>query len=545
MNESVQRSGQRLWTLAGGLVFGLVLLIGAWTLPDYGMVWDEQFRFEGGDAKLDYYRALLAGEEPPKMSDSYPGLFDLPLALVHELFPNIGTRSEKGHVYSFSFGLLGLLAAWRTTARIGGERAGFWALVLLATLPRYYGHLFFNPKDIPLAATYMVGVWALVALFQKMPAPPWRSVVWVGLAAGFAMSTRIAGFLILCYFGLFVGVYLLGQYGRRLRALECDRKLIQDAGRDLLRWALRGAIAGTVALLPLYIFWPALHGKAGAQFVGTAERLQNFGWSGWVLMEGRFYEAADLPFYYIPYWLFRTTPELLLILLGVALGASAVLVRNWGWSGEWPPAPKWLPAGVLGFSTAFPLAYLFFTSPVLYDGVRHFLFTLLPMVCFAALGMEFVLRVARRKYGLFVTGALQAAVGGGVLLLVLQMIALHPYQYLYFNHLAGGLPGAYMRDDTDYWGASHKEAAEWLQHYADQIDPSGEQTFRVHQRYSRWMLGEHLDSKRFEITPERQGADFFVSTTRFNLHTSYPEAQLLHVVECQGVPLCFVFRFPD
>lgn len=545
MIKGIQRSGQRVWKLAGGLVLGLLLVIGVLTLPDYGMTWDEQFRFEGGDAKLDYYQAWFAGEEPAKMSDSYPGLFDLPLAWVHELFPGLGTRSEKGHAYSLFFGLLGLLAAWRTTARIGGERAGFWALILLAALPRYYGHMFFNPKDIPLAATYMVGVWALVALFQKMPAPPWRSVVWVGLAAGFAMSTRIAGFLILCYFGLFVGLYLLGQYGRRLRALGCDRKLIKDAGRDLLRWALRGALAGAVALLPLYIFWPALHGKAGAQLVGTAERVQNFGWSGWVLMDGKFYEAADLPFYYIPYWLFRTTPELLLILLGVAVFASFALLRKWEAAKEWPLTSRWLPALVLVFSAAFPLVYLFVTDPVLYDGIRHFLFVLPPMVCFAALGLEFAFRASERRGTLLVAGAIQAGLGLGVALLVYQMVSLHPYQYIYFNHLGGGLPGAYMRDDTDYWGASHKEAAEWLQRYVDQIDPEGEQTFRVHQRYSRWMLGEHLDPTRFEITPERQGADFYVSTTRFNLHASYPEAQLLFAVERQGVPLCFVFRFPD
>jgi len=41
----------------------------------------------------------------------------------------------------------------------------------------------------------------------------------------------------------------------------------------------------------------------------------------------------------------------------------------------------------------------------------------------------------------------------------------------------------------------------------------------------------------------REGADFFVSITRFNLHSSYPEAELLHIVERQGVPLCFIYSF--
>ena len=543
MDSSDPNQQESKWRTLSLAVFCLLIVVGALTLPDYGMTWDEHFRFQGGDAKLDYYQALLSGEETAQMSDSYPGLFDLPLAWVHELFPDFGTRSEKGHVYSFFFGLLGLLAAWRTTARIGGERAGFWALVLLACLPRYYGHMFFNPKDIPLAGTYMLGVWALVALFQKMPAPPWRSVVWVGLAAGFAMSTRIAGFLILCYFGLFVGLYLLGKYACRIREHGFDGTTIRGAGADLIRWALRGAVAGLMALLPLYIFWPALHGNAAAQFGDTAESVQSFGWGGWVLMEGKFYEAGALPFYYIPYWLFRTVPDLLLILLGVALSTSIMLLRSWGRGSGWPPASRWLPAAVVVFAATFPLAYLYFTDPVLYDGMRHFLFVLPPMVCFAALGVEFLLRSFERAGRIVAAGIIQGGLGLGVSLLVFEMVALHPYQYTYFNHLSGGLPGAYMRDETDYWGASHKAAAEWLNAHVDEIDPAGDEKFLVHQRYSRWMLKEHLDPARFEMTPAREGADFFVSITRFNIHTSYPEAQPIHVIERQGVPLCFVYGF--
>jgi hypothetical protein len=193
------------WSLLG---FLLAMMVGAWTVSDYGMTWDEKFRFSGGDEKLNYYKNLLNGEEARVPNSSYPGLFDLPLAIAHEWFPGVGTRSEKGHVYSLLFGLLGLFSAWRLTAKIGGERAGFWALAFLVATPRYYGHMFFNPKDLPLAATYLCGVWALVSAFSRLPRFNWRAVLWIGLAAGFAVSARIAGFLILCYFGLFAMFYI-------------------------------------------------------------------------------------------------------------------------------------------------------------------------------------------------------------------------------------------------------------------------------------------------------------------------------------------------
>jgi len=44
----------------------------------------------------------------------------------------------------------------------------------------------------------------------------------------------------------------------------------------------------------------------------------------------------------------------------------------------------------------------------------------------------------------------------------LQYNKLHPYEYVYFNELVGGLPGAGRNFETDYWGTSYKEAALWL-----------------------------------------------------------------------------------
>jgi hypothetical protein len=120
------------------------------------------------------------------------------------------------------------------------------------------------------------------------------------------------------------------------------------------------------------------------------------------------------------------------------------------------------------------------------------------------------------------------------------MVSLHPYQYVYFNQMTGGLQAAYLHDETDYWGLSHKEAADWLN---ANVDDS--RVYTVHLRYNRYMLLEHIDPQRFTLTPEAAGADFFVAITRFGFFDDYPDAELLHVVERQGVPLCFIFALSD
>ncbi|WPJ94693.1 glycosyltransferase family 39 protein [Coraliomargarita algicola] len=526
---------QSIWRRCSLVLWALLLLVAVFTVGDYGLSWDENFRFRDADSKLNYYQELLAGDSPKAPSSSYPGLFDVPLAIVHELMPDLGTRSQKGHVWSLCFGLLGLFSVWRLTAWIGGERAGFWALLFLATLPRYYGHMFFNPKDIPLAGTYAFGVWALVALFSRLPKPQWKWVVWVGVAAGLSMSTRIAGFLILVYFGGFVGLHLLSEcFLKRLSWSELPRRM--------LYWGLRGALAGAIGFTILYVSWPALHSNPFGAAGASVEQVQNFSWEGLVLMDGFFWKAQDLPIYYLPFWIVVTTPAHLLILIaGGWLLTLFTFIRVLRQGGE--EATLFFPRWIIVCAGLFPLVYIIWKDPVLYDGMRHILFIMPLLVALAAVTFEDSLRWCEGKQFRLLVSILQFVGLCAVAIVVLHMWALHPYQYVYFNVISGGLPAAYNQNETDYWGLSHKEAGEWLNQYIVEIDPDRDRVYRVHQRYSRWMLQEALDPTRFEMWQPREGADFFVSVTRFNLHDSYPEAKLLHVVEREGVPLCFIYSF--
>ena len=131
-----------------------------------------------------------------------------------------------------------------------------------------------------------------------------------------------------------------------------------------------------------------------------------------------------------------------------------------------------------------------------------------------------------------------------VLLTVSDLCSLHPYQYVYFNRTSGGLNAAYNHRDTDYWGLSYREAAEWLNEYVQELAATGAREYVVHQQHSTWMLAEFLDD-RFSLTRSRVGADFYVAFTRYNFHAAYADATLFHVVERQGVPLCFIFELPE
>jgi hypothetical protein len=97
------------------------------------------------------------------------------------------------------------------------------------------------------------------------------------------------------------------------------------------------------------------------------------------------------------------------------------------------------------------------------------------------------------------------------------MIALHPYQYLYFNRLVGGLEGASGRYDTDYWVNIMPEAVDALQDYVDKLDRDGDHTHC----YTVGVCGERLPFEkqagaRLQWTADWKTADFLIAPTHMN-----------------------------
>ena len=45
---------------------------------------------------------------------------------------------------------------------------------------------------------------------------------------------------------------------------------------------------------------------------------------------------------------------------------------------------------------------------------------------------------------------------------IIDGLRLHPYEYIYYNRLVGGVQGAFRRFELDYWGTSYREAAAYL-----------------------------------------------------------------------------------
>ncbi len=172
-----------------------------------------------------------------------------------------------------------------------------------------------------------------------------------------------------------------------------------------------------------------------------------------VLFMGTYYPGDALPWFFYPTLLGiqLTIPFLLLAVAGLGLALG-------GFSRQ----PGRMRAPVLLFLGWFllPVIVIIAAGSTLYDNGRQLYFVLPPLFLLAGLALEALLPLLRWHW-------LQAAV---LLLLLVPgfygIVRLHPYEYVYYNQLVGGTGGAYGRYEMDYWGASYREVALWLDRHA-------------------------------------------------------------------------------
>lgn len=490
----------------------LLCVIGISTVWDYGMSWDEPYRYRGGQDKLNYYLAILDGEPQAEALAkdklaTYPGFFDLSLLFLALLSPV--DLFYTGHIWTFVFGLSGIIACWQIGRLLGGPRCGFIALLLISLMPRYYGHMFMNPKDIPFAATYIWVIYFIIRLMPELPRISTESILKLGVALGLCMAVRIGGLVAFAYLGLGVLIYLLYQ---------------QQSKRDTLNlgWQLLGILV--LAYIVLLPWWPMGHQNPVSATITTLLQSEQFPWTGAVLFEGDLTPASKLPFYYPLKWLLITTPEIVLLLI-----LSGFFFIKKQLSKELTYKLQFL---ILTLAFVFPIFYVIAKKAVLYDGIRHLLFVMPPMACFAALIFTYWLDYFKNTSSK-ASYALWVILFVGVSLPSLKLFSLHPYQYTYFNAMSGGLNNAKGKYETEYWATGYKEAVESL---AGRLDSNKLYHIALGQpHYNAY----YFFPQNFYFVKDQKLADFSICTTRLNLDSHF-DGDLFMTIEREGAPFVVI-----
>jgi hypothetical protein len=213
--------------------------------------------------------------------------------------------------------------------------------------------------------------------------------------------------------------------------------------RSLAHIALLMAAAAVASIAA----WPYLWQHPVRHYLESLAVLSHFPWNGDILFNGALLDAGHQPWYFVPevFALQLTLPVLALALLGLI-----VVARR-----SEPNATK-LELGAILTTFTLPVVASMRPEAIIYNNARQLIFTLPAIFLLAGLGFEALVRRVPRpawRWGLAVIVLLPGVVG---------LVRLHPYEYIYYNALAGGAPGVYARFESDYWCTSYREAMRWV-----------------------------------------------------------------------------------
>ena len=510
-----------LWTLGAVtllMLLGAVLV--ALTHRDYGITWDEGMQSRYGEQALEYFRS---GFVAPKTMNRGVMRYCGPLV---EMIPAFFYGEAGSGKYETRHLLLGLLALlFIPGLYLYGRQFEDWRLPLLAVgalavMPRFYGHIFNNSKDIPFAVAMIWFMAAVAAMFVRR-SRSWGRVVVCGLAMGAVLMVRPGGFTILA-------VFFLAAAG--LSDLTRGGALSGKPWREAI-WlaAAKLALIVAIAWFLMVVPWPWAHQSPIAHPLQAMKQAMQFPVPVTMLFEGRTVESFDLPRWYLPEYLLITAPPTLLFLCGI--GGVCVL---WRQVTAWRSRRSFL-YGVTELWLLAPVAAFVVLRPHVYDGLRHFLFLLPAMALLAAIGATCLIDFARRPWARVLAWLI---VAGSLLAPITDLVRLHPYQTTYFNFLVGGVGGADGRYETDYWVSSYREAMLWVN---EQVRREPERRYRVlvggdgslkpaASYYAAANVETGFVGPDFDRPELPANADYYIATTRFATADKFPRAPIVHTV---------------
>ncbi len=484
---------------AAVLLLGLAVLI-VLTYGSYGISNDEPAQQHYGEMILRYYASGFTDRALYSYDNLYlyGGLFDVLATLIAKLVP-LGVYSVR-HILCAVVGIGGIAATWATARLIAGPRAGLIAAVALAVCGVWYGAIFNHTKDITFAAAMIGATCMLLRVARDLPRPRLRDVVLLGLLTGAALGLRALGLFLVGYLGVAILVEAMARGGCALRerALFVARSLVALAPALVLAYLIMIAAWPWAALEPLN---PV---RALVQF-------SEFHYPIRTLLAGQVYTMGEVPRWYIPAYLLIRLP--LLVLGGFALALIFAATPRLASPAIAPRARREIC--FVAFTTLFPVLCHVIEHGPAFTGLRHFLFVVPGFAVLAGIGFDsLVTRLAQwRPPAAAGAGAALAAAlvwNAGVL------VRLHPYEYLDYNSIVGGLRGAAGRYETDYWVNMMPDAVRQLDKFL-----AGDQHGGPPVTYEVAVCSEHeqfeeVASPRMQYTTQWPQADFFIAPTHMN-----------------------------
>jgi hypothetical protein len=505
--------------IAAAVCLTALLFLGLALFDDYGVSWDEPVQRQYGEKLFRY----VASGDRALFTDRhryYGPVFEFALVGLEKGLGLADSREVylMRHLATFLVFWVGVVFMCLLGRRIFGTwKAGLLAVLLLVLSPRIFAHGFYNSKDIPFMALFIVGAYTLLLVLER-PGPGRAAVH--GLVSALLVTVRVPGVFLA---GLSLGLMLH-------TCLRLPPATNRKSAAGTLGIYVLSAAGLTVAL------WPTLWSSPFHNFVRVLEGMRNFPWEAPVLYLGERVWSTELPWHYIPVWMGLTNP--VVVMPAFFAGTAAVLLRR----ADLCRRSRY--AGViLAVWALVPVAYSMLSRSVLYDAWRHAFFVYPAVVLLAVCGFRWIWRLAGRmgpgRIRIAVRTAFVAAVALSLGETAGFMAAAHPHQNVYFNSLVGGIRGARGEFELDYWGLGYRQA---LEKVLDSDPSPAVRLYSVNEpgRYNALIL-EREKRRRLVYLPDRHRADYLLTNFRWETERM-PAERMAFSVTVDGVPIIGVYR---
>ena len=474
--------------------FFTYLVVGFSIYKDYGISADEQVDYRRGQVNFDRWMGGSLAEFQNQCTQSqticyYPSAFSM---LLYAFAPSGDTQTIylRRHLLTFAFFACSVFIFYLIGKKIFKDwKLGLLGALFLIISPRIFAHSFYNPKDIPFLSAYVISIYTLLLLLEKKNI---LTAILHGLAIGLVCSIRTPGLVIIPITLLF---YLF------------DLFLSRDKWKSYLKAGIFLFIDLILAAALVYWFTPYLYTNAVANFIQIFNVMKQFPWVNYHLYMGKDIEN-QIPWHYSIVWFWISSPVLYGILFGAGCFAIAMRSIQSKTRDHFFALRDFYLVGACWF---LPLASVIVMKSVIYTDNRQMYFIYPALLLFAVYGFKFLTDILRQKtlHWQWLTAIILIA---GLAYPVYFMVRYHPYQYTYFNFLAGSkMSVVKQRFGLDTWGVSVKEGLE----YIARTDPAQKINVKIIGTFNGgWLLLDKQDRKRLNVAAPNP-ADYVIETYRF------------------------------
>jgi len=496
---------------------------------DAGISGDEEVHYKHSEMVYDYFSTLGKDQsslDTPKTHLKYYGQsFDNLVTFLIHWFGIEDIYSFRHLMCSIS-GWLILVVTALFAAYFSGYGAAILVLFLFAVSPNFLGHTQNNLKDIPFALAYIASVYYSLKLVFSETKPTRKTIILLILSIGFSIGIRAGGILVVFYLGFFMFVKTVLDW---MAAKKPDYPLLKKHVILFFGISIAGYLLGLVT-------WPYALQNPLLNVWKSYQVMTHFPTTVRQIFDGQFDWSDFHPWYYLPKYMAITIPVVVFAgLIAFFLNTRKNFTSN-----------QKIQLGLLGFTILFPVVFVIIKQSNLYGSWRHFLFIYPGIILISALGIHTVFKRFGQKI---------VQLGVVAVLLVLSfhpvkfMAANHPYYYLYYNQLVGGLKGAYGNYETDYYYHTMREGAEWLQQYlknkpdTSRVIVGGNFPIQWYFRNDKTVQFVYFPYQNRSMYNWDYAivANSYISSFQLK-NKMWPPSNTIHTIFADGIPVCAVIE---